>query len=191
MKLDARAEAWMRDRLNGMTLEAIAQRDGLTKQRVAQILTAAYGQTGPRVVTETDHDVIAAARAASRDGYSLLSIARTLNVSVGRLRSAGVEPPTANARLVLRRREMLARLDEFVSETGRVPAATDWNRTIAIRRGVPPHDAARWPTLTNVQRAFGSWSAFLIAGGYPALRSGHRSTDPRPLYHEPHPQDAT
>lgn len=70
-------------------------------------------------------------------------------------------------------------IQEWEAEHGRPPGARDWNPAMARREG--RHDIADrfykegcWPNTWTVQWRFGSWSAAIVAAGFPPMPMGKR-----------------
>lgn len=180
-----RAEAWMPRRIAGETLDDIAKTEGLTRERVRQVLHARYGHTGPdRRNAPPDLSWLPAAETLRAAGVSDRRVALQLGVSEHAVRRY-VQTPRRPLGVDARERA-LAALHHFVATYGRTPVATDWNPSHRRARGLEQYPVA-YPHLTNIQRLFGSWREFLLAGGYPALRAGHRATDQNPMYDYPVP----
>lgn len=89
------------------------------------------------------------------------------------------------------RERLLDALDKWVKLFGEPPTAWDWNTSTARAKAHPETLAKiqkrrkghHWPALTSVQKAFGSWNAFITAGGYTPRRPGERA---HPEIHSEH-----
>lgn len=62
------------------------------------------------------------------------------------------------------KRRHLAALEQWVAEHGRPPSAEQWRTRTA--------SGGDWPATANVQRTWGSWSAFIAAAGHTPLPPG-------------------
>ena len=185
----ARDAAIVSARAGGDTLGEIADRFGLSRERVRQVLAAAGTvdrQASRRARAERECAAAAERRGevlvAWRAGEQPEAIAQRLRLSRGSVTAVlkdDVTPVDRAARRWARatgatHRELRAHTDEdliaavrrIVEEAGRVPSGEEYNR-IARRVGLP--------SISTIENRLGGWNAALRAAGFAPANPGRGS----------------
>lgn len=97
------------------------------------------------------------------------------------VRAAGLPETLPGGQVAWTRAAVLEQMRQFTERYGEPPRVTDWNPTLAQRRG-RPELAERfkadgcWPHANTVQRLFGSWTKALEEAGLPEhVKGGARA----------------
>jgi len=137
-------------RLEGRSLQEIAEKFGVSKQRVHQILTRDAPEVNEIAIDVRDQRVV------DRRRCPLCAKERNYN-------SAHRRGPCKECISKRARAEVIAAIQKYHRLHGRTPAARDWL-----------HGPSGWPYTASVQSLFGSWNAAIAAAGFIPRRVGER-----------------
>lgn len=156
----------------GTTMAQIAEREGVTYQRIQQLIGPLHGQSHrnrERIKLEKVTELVQLEKSDPQ-------IAHELGVSlsnVHRLRLlAGIH------RRKWTRIKVIDKAIEWRRRYGYTPAASDWNPAYLIKHGDPVR-AERFyesgaPYINTVRQLFGNWSVMIEEAGLPPATKGRR-----------------
>lgn len=157
----------LRDR--GLLLREIAERVGLAKSTVHDLLLDPTGEKARERKRRYEHPCVDCGKTVNPNGLQRRS---------GRCRDCAGAHERA-----LSRRWIIASFQEWEELFGVPPAVTDWNTAQARAKGrvdkVERYESTGrpWPAVTLVQENFGSWNAGRAAAGFDTFEPGHYGRD--------------
>jgi transposase-like protein len=159
---------------DGTTIKQLAERNGVTHQRIQQLIGPLYGQSHRNRVDAKLNNVIELIRLRKSDE----EIAACLGISLGstkmlRLR-AGIH--RSNRLYKWTRAKVIAKALEWHERYGYTPSACDWNPSFLKNHGDLERSERFYesgaPHLNTVRRLFGNWSVMINETGLlPASKS--------------------